>query len=321
MGKLEADPAGQRIIIITGQKRWKRRIAVWAGGWGAMLRTILLASVVVAFMIPLLLTFTNSLMTENEISAHYSAISGGSVVLDDSSSGGDRFVGMQFIPDRITLSQYYTVLIEKPQFLFMFWNSLRIVVPIIAGQIAIASLAGYAFSRFRFRGREPLFFLYIVMMLMPFQVTLVPNYIVADRLGLLNSYSSIVLPGIFSAFGVFLLRQYMSSIPHAYAEAARVDGAGHWIIFRRVIVPMCRPGMAALAILAFVDNWNMVEQPLIFLQDAIKQPLSVYLSVIGAEERGIAFAASTIYMLPMLLLALYAEKELVEGIQLSGIKG
>lgn len=198
---------------------------------------------------------------------------------------------------------------------------MKITAPIIAGQIAVAALAAYAFAHLRFRFREPLFFMYIVTMLMPFQVTLVPNFIIADRLGLLGSSGAIIFPGIFSAFGVFLLRQFMMFVPYSYIEAARVDGAGHLYIFTRIVLPMCGSGLAALSILVFIDNWNMVEQPLIFLNEAIQQPLSVYLSVIGEGERGIAFAASAIYMLPLLLVALYAEKYLVEGIQLSGIKG
>jgi multiple sugar transport system permease protein len=230
-------------------------------------------------------------------------------------------VRLKWIPDRVTISQNYYVLVKQPQFLFMFWNSVIITAPIIAGQIVVSALAGYAFSQLRFRMREPLFFIYIVTMLMPFQVTLVPNFIIADRLGLLDSYLAIIFPGIFGAFGVFLLRQFMAYIPFAYIEAARIDGCNQLQIFLRIVMPLCKPGIAALAMLLFIDNWNMVEQPLIFLQDAAKQPLSVYLSVIGEGERGIAFAACAIYMMPMILMMLYAENHLVEGIQLSGIKG
>jgi multiple sugar transport system permease protein len=113
----------------------------------------------------------------------------------------------------------------------------------------------------------------------------------------------------------------MLTVPYSYIEAARADGAGHLYIFVRIVLPMCSSGLAALAILLFIDNWNMVEQPLIFLSDPHKQPLSVYLSAIGEGERGLAFAASTLYMLPLVLVALYAERYLVEGIQLTGIKG
>ncbi|HYE83737.1 MAG TPA: carbohydrate ABC transporter permease, partial [Clostridia bacterium] len=224
------------------------------------------------------------------------------------------------IPKVVVLQQYYNVLIKKSQFLYMFWNSVILVVPIVAGQTIIASMAAYAFAKLRFRWRNQLFFIYLTVMLMPFQVTLVPNYLVADKLGLVNNYLSIILPGIFNTFGVFLLKQYMEQIPDSYIEAAKMDGAGHFQIFFRIIMPMCRNGIAAMFILLFIDNWNMVEQPLIFLQDVAKQPLSVYLSKIISGERGLAFAASTLYMLPMLLIFLYGENYLVEGIQRSGIK-
>jgi multiple sugar transport system permease protein len=282
--------------------------------------TAILLGLSALFVFPIVLTLTNSLMAESEISVNFYAISDNKDNANDPRIA-DTYVNLKWIPDKVTLAQYYDVLVKKQQFLIMFWNSVRLVVPIIIGQLAVAALAGYAFSQLRFRLREPMFFAYIVTMLMPFQVTLVPNFIVADKLGLLNSYMAIVLPGIFGAFGVFLMRQFMLVVPYSYIEAARVDGAGHIRIFTTIVLPMCKPGMAALAILAFVDNWNMVEQPLIFLQDPMKQPLSVYLSVIGEGERGIAFAACAIYMAPMLLIMLYAEQYLIEGIQLSGIKG
>jgi multiple sugar transport system permease protein len=272
------------------------------------------------FLFPMALTFANSFMTEDEITAIYGVLAGTEENQRDL-SGESKFVNLKWIPERVTLSQYYDVLIGKPQFLFMFWNSVKITLPIITGQIAVASLAAYAFAHLRFRFREPLFFMYIVTMLMPFQVTLVPNFIIADKLGLLGSYGAIIFPGIFSAFGVFLLRQFMMFVPGSYIEAARVDGASHLYIFLRIVLPMCGTGVAALSILVFIDSWNMVEQPLIFVKDAVKQPLSVYLTIIGEGERGIAFAASAIYMLPLLLTAWYAEQYLVEGIQLSGIKG
>ncbi|PYI55122.1 carbohydrate ABC transporter permease [Paenibacillus flagellatus] len=299
---------------------WKSRIVRLAASAEKTALTGLLLALVTAFVFPIALTFTNSLMTESEIGVNFAAISSDGANRSDPRVTGS-YVNLKWIPDKVTLSQYYDVLVKKQPFLTMFWNSVRMTVPIIAGQLAVASLAGYAFSLLRFRLREPLFFAYIVTMLMPFQVTLVPNFIVAEKLGLLGSFGAIVLPGIFGAFGVFLLRQFMSAVPYGYVEAARADGAGHLRIFAQIVLPMCKPGLAALAILVFVDNWNMVEQPLVFLDDAIKQPLSVYLSAIGEGERGVAFAACAIYMAPMLLVMLYAEQYLIEGIQLSGLKG
>ncbi|WP_248926094.1 carbohydrate ABC transporter permease [Paenibacillus hamazuiensis] len=270
-------------------------------------------------LFPLAVTLTNSFMTKGEIELLYEPLSDTAQQADKEAS--ERYVSLKPIPERVSLSQYYEALVNKPMFLFMFWNSVLLTLPIVAGQAVVASLAAYAFSFLRFPLKEGLFFVYIVTMLMPFQVTLVPSFIVADKLGLLNTHASIVLPGIFGAFGVFLLRQFMVYIPYSYIEAARVDGAGHLRIYAGIVLPMCRSGMAALLILTFVDNWNMVEQPLVFLQDALKQPLSVFMSSINEEERGIAFAAASLYMLPMVLLMLHAENDLVEGIQLSGIKG
>ncbi|WP_051493235.1 carbohydrate ABC transporter permease [Paenibacillus sp. FSL R7-269] len=273
--------------------------------------------VALLMLFPIGVTLINSFMSSREIGINYGPVGQMNTVIEGRS---DPFANLKWLPDQVSLEQYGKVLLESPVYLSMFWNSVFLVVPIIAGQTLIAALAAYAFSKLRFRGRELLFLVYVLTMLMPFQVTLVPNYIMADRLGLLNSPGAIILPGIFAAFGVFMLRQFMLDIPYAYIEAAKMDGAGHLRIFYTLIVPMVQPGLAALTILLFVDYWNMVEQPLIFLDDPLRQPLSVYLSNVSSEK-GLAFAASVIYMAPMVLIFLYAETYFIEGIQLSGIKG
>lgn len=279
--------------------------------------TVLMGAIALLMLFPIGVTLINSFMSSREIGINYGPIGQMNQVTPGRS---DPFANLKWLPDQVSLEQYGKVLLDSPMYLSMFWNSVFLVVPIIAGQTLIAALAAYAFSKLRFRGREALFLVYVLTMLMPFQVTLVPNYIMADRLGLLNSAGAIILPGIFAAFGVFMLRQFMLDIPYAYIEAAKMDGAGHLRIFYTIIVPMVQPGLAALTILLFVDYWNMVEQPLIFLDDPLRQPLSVYLSNVSSEK-GLAFAASMIYMAPMVLLFLYAETYFIEGIQLSGIKG
>ncbi|MDF2510685.1 MAG: sugar transporter permease [Herbinix sp.] len=284
----------------------------------AALSVVLLAMAVV-FLFPLILTVINSFMREQEIENSYSMVTSSSGEQESVLSG--KYANVKLIPDMVTLTQYYTALIKRTQFLIKFWNSLIIVVPIILGQILVSSMAAYAFAKLEFIFRDKLFFTYVIIMMMPFQVTLVPNYIMASGLGIVGSYWSIILPGIFGTFGVFLMRQFMMYIPDAYVESAKVDGASQLRIFFSIILPMSKTGLAALAILVFIDNWNMVEQPLIFLQDINMHPLSTYLSSINSGEMGIAFAASTIYMLPMLLIFLYGENYLVQGIQLSGLKG
>lgn len=272
------------------------------------LTTVLLCILVCIFIYPMVFTICNSFMTESEITENYD-------------TKDKEYIDMKLIPEQVTIKQYYRILIKNPQYLFMFWNSVILVVPITVGQIIVALMAAYFFTISKSRWKEPLFFIYIIVMLMPYQVTLVPNYIIAQKFKLVGSYLSIILPGIFNTFGVFLLRQYMKNIPHTYIEAAKIDGASSWQIFKKIILPMSKSGVAALAILTFIDNWNMVEQPLIFLNDPIKEPLSIYLSNINANAKGISFAASVLYMMPMLLVFMYWENYLVEGIQHSGIKG
>jgi len=277
----------------------------------AKVATVFLILMALMMLFPLIVTVTNSFMSSSEIADNYSSY--------DEESDKDKFFSVKLIPRSVTIRQYYDVLIAKSKFLRMFWNSVFVVLPIVAGQVIISSMAAFVFAKVKFKGRDFLFFIYIIIMMMPFQVTLVPNYITLDLLGLIDRYSAIIFPGVFGAFGVFLLRQFMMTIPNEYIEAARIDGCSLIQIFFRIVLPLSKGGIASLAILSFIDNWNMVEQPLIFLKDANKYPLSIYLSNVNKGELGIAFAAAIIYMLPMLLMFLYGENYLVEGISHSVI--
>jgi len=190
------------------------------------------------------------------------------------------------------------------------------------GQLAVASIAAYGFTRWRGKVSDVIFFSYVILMLMPYQVTLVPNYLVSDWLKILNTRWAIILPGTFAPFSVFLLTKSMRRIPRSLLEAAKLDGSSEWQIFKNICLPQCRSALYSIAILVFIDYWNMVEQPLILLDEAALQPLSVYLSTINAGEIGLAFAVATIYMIPSLLLFLHGEEYLVEGIAQSGsVKG
>ncbi len=262
-----------------------------------------------AFLLPTVLTITNSFMSESEIRSNYGMIF-------STTTGGfvSKKVNLKFIPDKVTLSQYITGLLRSPDYLLKFWNSVILVVPIVIFQVGLASVTAYSFTRWRGRIRSGIFFLYVILMLMPYQVTLVPNYLVSDWLGILNTRWSIILPGIFAPFSVFLLTKFMRRIPYSLIEAAKVDGAGEWAIFTKICLPQCRSALYSIAILVFIDYWNMVEQPIILLEDAEQQPLSVFLSSINSGEIGLAFAMATIYMVPSLLLFLHGEEYLVEGI-------
>lgn len=271
------------------------------------------------FLLPTLLTITNSFMTQGEISTNYGQVFENAV---DGKTYISKTVNMKFIPDRVSLSQYVTALIKSPDYLFKFWNSVILVFPILFGQLAVASVAAYGFTRWRGKVSDVIFFSYVILMLMPYQVTLVPNFLVSEKLGLLNTKWAIILPGTFAPFSVFLLTKFMRRIPRSLIEAAKLDGSSEWQIFKNICLPQCRSALYSIAILVFIDYWNMVEQPLILLQDASQQPLSVYLSAINQGEIGIGFAVAVVYMIPGLLMFLYGEEYLVEGIAHSGsVKG
>ena len=285
-----------------------------------LLATTIAGCFAILFLMPIVLTITNSFMSSSEISANYGQ------VFATSDTGGKVFisqrVNLKFIPDMVSFSQYITVLFKSPDYLLKFWNSVILVVPIVAFQLLVAAGASFGFTRFRGRLKEITFFVYIILMLMPYQVTLVPNYLVSKWLHIIDMYWAIWLPGIFSPFAVYLLTKYMRRIPTSVMEAAEIDGAGEWQIFTKICMPLCKGAMCSIAILIFIDYWNMVEQPLILLSDAEMHPLSVFLSKINAGEIGLAFAVATIYMVPPILVFLYGEDYLVEGITYQGgIKG
>lgn len=306
--------------VQRGQRKRPASKKKLLSGVRIVLATVVAAFFAILFLTPIILTITNSFMSSSEISSNYGS------VFATNSSGGKVYisekVNLKFIPDMVSFSQYITVLFKSPEYLLKFWNSVILVGPIVIFQLIVASLASYGFARYRGKLREIIFFAYIILMLMPYQVTLVPNYLVSDWLNLLDTNWAIWLPGIFSPFAVFLLTKFMRRIPTSMIEAAQIDGAGEWQIFRKICMPLCKGAVCSAAILVFIDYWNMVEQPLILLSDAEKHPLSVFLSKINAGEIGLAFAVATIYMIPSLLIFLYGEEYLVDGITYQGgIKG
>ncbi|MBQ7680412.1 MAG: carbohydrate ABC transporter permease [Butyrivibrio sp.] len=269
---------------------------------------------------PIILTITNSFMSTSEINANYG------MVFATTESGSKVFisktVNLKLIPDMATFAQYASVLFKSPEYLMKFWNSMIYVVPIVVFQLFVAMLASFGFARYHGRVKEVIFFLYIILMLMPYQVTLVPNYLVSQWLGLIDTRWAIWLPGIFSPFAVYLLTKFIRRIPTEVMEAASIDGAGEWQIFSQIAMPLCKGGIISIAILVFIDYWNMVEQPLILLTNDEMHPLSVFLSKINAGEISLAFAVAVIYMVPPMLIFLYGEEYLIDGITYQGgIKG
>ena len=230
------------------------------------------------------------------------------------------FAHWPLLPQYPTLQPYVELLLDAPEFFTMFWNSCKQVFPIVAGQIAIGAPAAWAFARFRFRGKGALYALYIVLMLMPFQVTMVSSYFVLDGLGLMNTVWAIILPGAVSTFPVFLMIRFFAAIPSALTEAASLDGAGPWQIFLYLGLPLGAPGILSAVVLGFLEYWNALEQPMTFLKDRTIWPLSLYLPTVTAEKADASLAASVMMLTPALLIFLFGQKYLEAGIAASGMK-
>ncbi|MDE7311889.1 MAG: carbohydrate ABC transporter permease [Eubacterium sp.] len=274
-------------------------------------KTILFTAMTVLFLLPVVYTAANAFMDANELSYYYGSLWG---------YGQKQYMAFHLFPDRWSLQSLYEVLLATPEYLLKFWNSLGMTVLIVAGQTVVSVLAGYGFSRFRFPGRGPLFAAVVMIMMMPYQVTLVSNYIILDRMHLVGSYAAVVLPGIFSSFGVFLMKQAIDEIPDEILEAAKLDGAGQWNTLLRIVLPVSRSGMISLVLLAFIDHWNMVEQPQVFLRDTQMYPLSIFLAQSLSHTGTAGFACGVLAMLPVMLLYMNFKEALVKGIALSRIK-
>ena len=279
---------------------------------GRILSIALLCVVSFFVLLPIVLTFLYSFFPQSEIKAYLAT---------RNNYSDDTFMQILLSPARVSLRQYYTVLIEKPMYLQLFVNSAKYTCAILAGQALVIPMTAYALSRFRFHGRDLLFFCVLVLMLLPFQVTMAPSVITMRALGLMDTAWAVILPMVFSPFYIFLLRQFMIGLPNELLEAGMIDGAGTWRCFIHVVVPVCKPILGAAAALSFADCWNMVEQPLIYLskrQSAM--PLSVMFNQISTSNSEIAFAGAALYILPALLIYSYFQEDILLGIQLSELK-
>ena len=224
------------------------------------------------------------------------------------------------LPSWPTLQPLAELLFDTPEFFVMFWNTCLQVFPQVIGQVLVGAPAAWALSRLRFRAKKVLWGVYIVLMLLPFQVMMVPHYLVLHTLGLLDTPLAIILPGIFSTFPVFIMAKGFDAVPRAMVEAAALDGANMFRAFVRIGLPLGVPGILSAMVLGFLDAWNAIEQPMLFLKSASNWPLSLYLPQITAGQLGLSMAASLLMLAPALLLFLFGQKYLELGIQASGLK-
>lgn len=233
---------------------------------------------------------------------------------------GTGYASWPLIAQAPTLRAYVELLLDTPEFFVMFWNACGQVFPIVLGQILIGAPAAWAFARFSFPWKRALYALYIILMLLPFQVTMVSSYFVLDRLGLMNTVWAIILPGAVSTFPVFLMIRFFAAIPSTITEAAALDGAGPLQIFWYLGLPLGAPGILSAVVLGFLEYWNALEQPLTFLKNKTLWPISLYLPTVTPENASVSLVASVMMMLPALLIFLFGQNYLEAGIAASGLK-
>lgn len=269
-----------------------------------------LCAICILFVMPLFVMLIGSFMGAEELAATY-----GGVLRE-----GEEGIGFVLLPRYPTLRAYVELLLDSPGFFVMFWNSCKQVFPVLAGQLLIAVPAAWAFGQYEFKGKRFLYFFYMILMIMPFQVTMVSGYLVLSKMHLLDTHLAVILPGIFSAFPVFILTKFFKSIPKSLIEAARVDGATDLQIFLHIGLPLGYPGILSVMILGFLEYWNAIEQPMTFLQNKELWPLSLYLPNITADQMSVSFVASVIMMIPAVMIFVFGQKYLEEGIVASGLK-
>jgi multiple sugar transport system permease protein len=227
------------------------------------------------------------------------------------------------LPERPTLDAYHTVLTEAPFFTW-FRNSVIVSVSVTALILFTSSLAGYIFAKFSFPGKNVLFVMLLATLMVPFPVILVPIYLIVNKLGLLNSLLALIAPSMVSAFGIFLMRQFVAAIPNDLIDAARLDGASEWTIYWQLIRPQLGPAIATLGIFTFMGSWNDYLWPLVAINDQDKMTLPLALSFFNTSHTtryDLVMAASVLVILPIIVVFLFFQRHFINAMVLSGVKG
>lgn len=271
----------------------------------------LLAVLAVAALFPVIFLIAGSIMGDDELSIYLGAVI----------SGEEGYVNIPLLPRYPTLSHFVEIFLDSPAFFVMFWNSIKITFGVLIGQLIVGTMAAWGFAKYKFPGKKGLFLLYIILMLLPFQVLMLSDYLVLDQLKLTDNLWGIILPGVFSTFPVFIVHRFFTEIPDSLIESAKLDGAREWQLFRYIALPIGSSGIIASLVLSFLEYWSLIEQPLTFLKDKSLFPLSIFLpDITNVSKSGMAFAASVVTFLPALLVFLGGQDYLEKGIMAGAVK-
>lgn len=231
---------------------------------------------------------------------------------------------IEWIPETLRWDNYKRVWTGQYAFGVYYWNSIKVTTMTVLGTVVVSSAAAYGFSRVQFKGRDAVFLLYLATLMVPDQVTLIPRFILFNYLGLYNTHGALILPGIFMAFGIFLLRQFYLTIPQDLSEAAKMEGAGHFRIWTRIVIPLSKPSIVSLVIISFTMTWNEFVNPLVFLtrRELYTVPLGLtnFIDEMGTEYT-LMMSAAVSSILPVMILFLVGQKWFIQGVISSGVKG
>lgn len=239
--------------------------------------------------------------------------------------GEIRRVPPTWLPESVTLDNFHTIFVSL-DFPTYFVNSVVVAAAVTVGNLALCSMLGYALAKIDFPGRRALFTLVIGTLMIPLMVTFVPQFVLVSQFGLVNTYPGMIMPLLAMAgpLGVFLMRQYIGELPDELIDAARVDGAGEWQIFLRIVLPLCKPALATLTIVTFLGAWNNFLLPLVMAQTEDMYTLPVALALYSVGQNSIRFgllmAGAVVVVLPVLLLFVFLQRYFVQGIAMTGIK-
>ncbi|MCL2320420.1 MAG: carbohydrate ABC transporter permease [Treponema sp.] len=232
-------------------------------------------------------------------------------------------VPIDWIPKTWTFDHYIKVWGSSVPFYLFFLNSLKVTFFCVVGEVCTSALAGYAFAKIRFRFREIIFWLYVATLIFPGQMMLIPRFVLFRLTGLYNTHWSLILPGMFTAFGTFMLRQFFLTIPDELSESAKLDGAGHFTVFTRIVLPLSFAAVSALVIFQFVGTWNDYESPLVYIRERRLATIPLGLLFFrddNASQYGAIMAASVCSLVPIFAVFLTFQKQFVAGIATSGLK-
>ena len=234
-----------------------------------------------------------------------------------------EYISWRWIPDYPTLEHYKRLLFFSPAFFKLFWNSIGMTAGILLGQLVIAVPAAWAFAMYRFRGKRVLFSLYVILMLLPFQVTMLSKYLVLQDAGLINTRWAVILPAIFSTFPVFLIYRSFAAIPAELLEAARVDGASTWRTYWSIIFPIMKPMHATVAVLTALGTWNDVMTPLVIMSGSGMNTLPLAQMTFQTQfgtNYNLAFASYLLALIPILIFYLVCQKQILNGVVNGAVK-